>query len=128
MLPFALSAPVFPLRALAQLAGRSGLGGTRETLLGVLQAGRIVLGVLGPYPLPEALLRTRAAAARTWLAALAMPAPARQAIGNVFDSSALGNHQLLAEAWNELVQMASPLLDLNSRNELRRISAHFGSA
>lgn len=122
-LPLALSVPVFPMRSLAQCAARAGLGGPRETLLGVIQAARLVDGMAGRHPLPDALRRTRAGAARSWLAALAMPAAARQAIGRTIDASAGDNLAALAEAWDAVVQVAMPLLDLSARNELRRISA-----
>jgi len=121
--PLALSAPGFPLRSIAQLAARASLGGPRETLLGVMQAARLIDGVVGAHPLPDSLRRTRAAAARTWLAAIAMPAAARQAIGRTIDASADNDRVALSEAWTDVVQVATPALDGGSRFELRRISA-----
>jgi len=121
-LPLALSVPVFPMRSLAQCAARAGLGGPRETLLGVIQAARLVDGVAGLHPLPDALRRTRAGAARSWLAALAMPVAARQAIGRTIDASAGDDRAALVDAWDAVVEVATPLLDLSARNELRRIT------
>lgn len=119
--PLALSAPSFPFRALAQLAARAGLGGPRETLLGVLQAARLVDGAAGAHPLPDALRRVRATAARAWLAALAIPGPARQAIGRAIDASAGDDRAALAEAWAAVARVAAPLVDAGARLELRRV-------
>jgi hypothetical protein len=121
-LPLALSAQVFPCRALAQLAARAALGGPRETLLGVIQAVRLVDGAVGTYPLPEPARRARAASARSWLAALAMPATARQPIGRTIDATAGNDLGALAEAWADVVRAVSPACDLASRHELRRVS------
>jgi len=122
VLPLALSVPVFPMRSLAQCAARANLGGPRETLLGVIQAARLVDGVAGPHALPDALRRSRAGAARSWLAALAMPVAARQAIGRTIDASAGDDRAALVDAWDAVVEVATPLLDLSARNELRRIT------
>lgn len=105
------------------LAARANLGGPRETLLGVLQAARLALGAVEPYALPESLRKSRAAAARTWLAALTVPAPARAAISRLIDASAATDRDTLVTAWEGVIQQAAPLLDMSSRTELRRVSA-----
>jgi hypothetical protein len=122
--PFALAAPGFPLRAVAALAARSALGGPREMLLATMQAARMVDGAVGPHPLPEPQRRARANAARSWLAALALPAAPRQTIARVIEAStgASSGREALAEAWEAVAQLVSPGADLATRAELRRVS------
>jgi hypothetical protein len=126
--PFALAAPGFPLRALAALAARSALGGPREVLLAVMQAARMVEGAAGPHPLPEPQRRARATAARSWLAALALPAAPRLTIARAIEASAGTDRQAWAEAWNAVVQLVTPGADLASRSELRRVTIHLTPA
>jgi hypothetical protein len=120
--PFALSAPGFPLRSLAALAARSALGGPREVLLAAMQAARMVEGAVGLHPLPEALRRSRANAARSWLAALALPASSRSTIARAIEASAGAERDVLAQAWEAVVAMVTPGADLPARAELRRVT------
>lgn len=120
--PFALSAAGFPLRSLAALAARSALGGPREVLLAVMQAARMVEGVAGLHPLPESLRRSRANAARSWLAALALPAQSRLTIARAIEASAGGERDALAQAWEAVVALVAPSADLAARAELRRVT------
>ena len=120
--PFALSAAGFPLRSLAALAARSALGGPREVLLAVMQAARMVEGSAGLHPLPESLRRSRANAARSWLAALALPAQQRLTIARAIEASAGGERDALAQAWEAVVALVAPGADLAARAELRRVS------
>ncbi len=121
--PYALATPGFPLRAIAALAARAALGGPREVLLAVMQAARMAEGAAGPHPLPESLRRARANAARSWLAALALPQAPRQAIARVIEASAGSDSDALARAWEAVAQLVvSPGTDLAVRAELRRVS------
>lgn len=120
--PFALAAPGFPLRSLAALAARSALGGPREVLLAVMQAARMVEGAVGLHPLPESLRRSRANAARSWLAALALPAASRTTIARAIEASATAERDGLAQAWESVVALVAPGADLAARAELRRVS------
>jgi hypothetical protein len=126
--PFALSAPGFPLRSLAALASRAALGGPREILLAGMQAARMVEGAAGLHPLPEPLRKARASAARSWLAALALPSASRQAIARAIDASAGDDRVALAEAWEEVVALVTPATDLATRAELRRVSLMLSAA
>jgi hypothetical protein len=110
------------LRSLAALAARSSLGGPREVLLAAMQAARMVEGAAGLHPLPESLRRSRANAARSWLAALALPTPSRATIARVIDASAGAERDVLAQAWEAIVALVSPAADLAARAELRRVS------
>jgi hypothetical protein len=120
--PYALVAPEFRFRALAALAGRAALGGSRELLLATLLGGRLADGVVGPHPLPAAQRRTRAAAARSWLAAVAMTATARNAVGRVIESTATDDRRALGDAWDGLLALVTPYLDVAARSEVRRIA------
>ena len=120
--PFALSATGFPLRSLAALAARSALGGPREVLLAVMQAARMVEGAAGLHPLPESLRRSRANAARSWLAALALPAQSRLTIARAIEASAGAERDVLAQAWETVVALVAPTADLAARAELRRVT------
>jgi hypothetical protein len=120
--PFALAPVGFPLRSVAALAARSALGGPRELLLAVMQAARMVEGAAGSHPLPESLRRSRANAARSWLAALALPATSRLTIARVIDASAGAERDAIAEAWEAVVALVGPGADLAVRAELRRVS------
>ena len=120
--PFALSTVGFPLRSVAALAARSALGGPREVLLAVMQAARMVEGAAGLHPLPESLRRSRANAARSWLAALALPASSRLTIARAIEASATAERDAMAQAWEAVVALVSPGADLAVRAELRRVS------
>jgi hypothetical protein len=120
--PFALAAAGFPLRSLAALAARSALGGPREILLAVMQAARMVEGAAGLHPLPESLRRSRANAARSWLAALALPAQQRLTIARAIEASAGAERDALARAWEAVVALVGSGTDLAARAELRRVS------
>lgn len=120
--PYALSAAGFQLRALAALASRAALGGPREVLLAAMQAARMVEGTVGLHPLPESLRRSRANAARSWLAALALPPASRVTIARAIEASAGNERHVLAQAWEGVVALVLPMSDMAARAELRRVS------
>lgn len=82
----------------------------------------MVEGVAGLHPLPESLRRARAHAARTWLAALALPAAPRATIARAIDASAGADRDALSQAWEAVVVLVTPTADLATRAELRRVS------
>jgi hypothetical protein len=120
--PFALAAPGFHLRSLAALAARSALGGPREVLLAAMQAARMVEGAVGAHPLPESLRRSRANAARSWLAALALPNASRLTIARAIEATAGGERDVIAVAWDAVAALVTPGADMAARAELRRVS------
>jgi hypothetical protein len=121
--PYALAAPEFPFRALAALAGRAAIGGARELVLALLLAARLVDGAVGDAPLTTPMRRTRAAAARAWLAALSLPPHARATVARLVDATAGEDREALRDAWDALVALATPSLDVAGRAELRRLTA-----
>jgi len=129
-LPFALEAPVFPLPAVAGLAGRLPLGGGREVALATLLCGRLAHGVMAGTALPPLERAGRASAARSWLASLALPAPLRQAFLRLVEAST-GTPLQAAGALRALTAAVGGTLDTASVQELeqlaRRLASHAGS-
>jgi hypothetical protein len=93
-----------------------------------MQAARMVEGAVGHHPLPDALRKSRANAARSWLAALALPPASRQAIQRAIEASAGDDRVALGQAWEAVVALVTPATDLASRAELRRISNSLSAA
>lgn len=122
--PYGLRAlPPFALPALAALAGRSTLGGARESALACLLAARLALALLPPDPMPEAPRRARAQATLAWLATIALPPATRDAAAAVVEASALEAAVApppLAEALRALA--ALPGLDEAASAELRGLA------
>lgn len=121
--PYALAAPEFRFRALAALAGRAAIGGARELVLAVLLGARLVDGAVGDPPLAAPMRRTRATAARAWLAALALPPTVRSTVARLLEATAGEDRDLLRDAWDAVMALATPSLDVAARAELRRLSA-----
>lgn len=126
--PFALDPVEFRFRALAALTGRSPLGGTRELLMSLLLAARLTDAVSGPHPLPSSVRRARAAAARTWLASLALPASARSLLQRVLDATGADDHGSLATAWEGVLTHVAPSLDPAGKSELQRLASALGAS
>ena len=82
----------------------------------------MVEGAAGLHPLPESLRRSRANAARAWLAALALPATSRLTIARAIEASASAERDTIAQAWEAVVALVGPGADLAARAELRRFS------
>lgn len=125
--PYALASPRFRFRALAALAGRSPLGGEREVALATLLAARLAVGTLPPHPLPHAVRVTRANGARTWLAALALPATVRQPLARLVDATATPEASGLDAALEALIEASLPQLDAPALAELREVARELAS-
>lgn len=119
---FAPVRATFACPALLALAGRSGIGGARETLLGAVMAVRLVSGLRPPFPLDPAVRTARAEAARQWLAALTVTAKARTAFLRAFATSATGDPVSAADAIDAVTEVTAPHLDKASRSELSRLA------
>ena len=121
-LPYALDPLRFPFPALAALAGRLPLGGGREVALAALMMARLATGVLTSESLPLAERTTRAAAARVWLASLALPATSRVPFARCLDAST-GTPQQLAIALRSVIIAVSAHLDNSSTQELEQLAS-----
>lgn len=87
----------------------------------------MVEGTVGLHPLPESLRRSRANAARSWLAALALPPASRVTIARAIEASAGNERDVLAQAWEGVVALITPVSDMAARAELRRVSLMLAS-
>ena len=85
--PYAVEPNAFRFPALAAAAGRAPLGGPRETTLGVYLAVRLADDAAASPALPAALRAQRAAAARAWVASLAITATVRRALIRLLDAT-----------------------------------------
>lgn len=124
--PYGLRAvPAFPLPALAALAGRSSLGGARETVLACLLAARLALALLPPEPLSDASRRARAQGTLEWLAATAVPPAVRDAASAVAEASTRAPDAAppaLAAALRALAPAAAAALDDPAMAELTALA------
>ena len=111
----------FACPALLSAAGRAGMGGARETLMGAVMVVRLASGLRLPFPLEVAVRQSRAEAARAWLVALTVPAKARTAFLRAFATTASGDREAVAEAVEAVTEVTAPHLDRASRSELARL-------
>lgn len=130
VLPYALTPLHFPFPALAALAGRLPLGGGREVALAALQVARMTLDAQGTAdapPLGAAEREVRAAAARVWLASLALPAPVRTAFIRCAEASA-GPPDGVVAPLRALLHAVGAQLDPAAVRELERLVRTPGTA
>jgi hypothetical protein len=119
--PFAVPPIRFPFRALAARAGRASLGGEREVAMAVLMVARLAGDALRPRAAEVKQREERAAAAKAWLASIAVPVRARPALGRALDATA-GDAAAISAALEELAKVAGAWLDDPSVAELRAIT------
>lgn len=120
--PFALATPAFLFPALAQLAGRAPLGGAREVALACFVTARLAAGVLPPRELSAEVRRTRAASARSWLAALSLPAALRVPFARLADASGQDEREPIIAALERVAAGANEHLDAPARAELEALA------
>lgn len=118
-LPYALATTSFPFRHLAALAGRTPIGGAREVALGCFMAARLAAerGPSAPE-LTEEARQARAAAAKSWLGALTLPAAVRTPLTKCIESSARGTVAAVARDVAAMSAACANYLDAGSRAEL----------
>ncbi|HWE43674.1 MAG TPA: hypothetical protein VG432_14305 [Gemmatimonadaceae bacterium] len=121
--PYALAPTTFRFRALAALAGRAPLGGGRETALASYVVARLAAGCLAGSALPLEDRTNRAAAARTWLASLALPVPVRAPLVKVIESTRHDSRPAVAVALVTAADIAASYLDDPAVAELRALAA-----
>jgi hypothetical protein len=125
--PFALSPIAFAFPALAGLAGRLPLGAGREVALAVLTVARLGAVLLPPDSLAGEERHARAAAARVWLASLALPAPLRVPLARAIDASATGPMPM-SGALRAVAAAAGSHLDDGASLELDRLVRRLAAA
>ena len=120
--PYALAPTSFRFPALAALAGRAPLGGQREVVLAAYVVARLAHDTLAERGVSQETRIDRAAHARTWLATLALPAPARAALQRSIEASTAESRRA-AEAMSGVVKAIDAFLDPPSRMELGQLIA-----
>jgi len=125
--PYALTEPVFPLRALAVATSRAPLGGAREALMATLVAARLAAALRAPVALPAPLRAERAGAARHWMGALTLAAPLRAALGQLLDATVRDDAPAVAAALANVTEVTAPHLDRKARSELDRLTRWIGA-
>ena len=119
--PFAPVRATFPCPALLAAAARAPLGGPRESLLGAVQAVRLVMGSRPPFALDAGTRATRAEGARGWLTALTLPARTRTAVLRAFAASSGDDPHIAADALVAVMEVTAPHLDRQARSEFGRV-------
>jgi hypothetical protein len=120
--PFAVLPIRFPFRALAARAGRAPLGGDREVALAVLMVARLASDAVGAHALGASERVERAAAAKSWLASLAVPARVRPALARAIDATGQ-DRDVIAATLADLAKVAAAQgLDEPCLAELRAIT------
>ncbi len=126
-LPYALESLRFPFPALAGLAGRLPLGGGREVALAALTTARLAQGLSTEELLPTAERASRAAAAKVWLASLALPPATRSPFVRCVETTT-GTALQMAGALRSLVAATGNHLDGPSIQELERLARQLAGA
>ena len=120
--PYALDNAAFPFPALAAVAGRAPLGGEREAALACFMLGRMCTSLVPPAAFPAAIRGARAAAVRTWLSSVALPAPLRSACLKLAEATA-ADAASCALALQEVITVTAPTLDRGAHSELVLLAA-----
>jgi len=118
---------VFRFPALAALAGRRPLGGERELALATFICAHLVVGVLPDSAFPADLRLKRAAAARAWLGAIALPATARTPFARLIDTTAHADLAAVRQALRAVLDAIGRSLDAPAKRELEHLGAALGA-
>jgi hypothetical protein len=108
---------------LAALAGRGQIGGDREVALAAFTTARLVNGLLPPHALAAPARASRAAAARQWLSALALPPVLKAPFARLADATASGDLVGVETALRAVIDTAGAALDAASRAELEALAS-----
>lgn len=119
--PYALTSPAFRFRALASLAGRAPLGGSREVALATYFVARLVDDCLPHREMATAARAERSAAARGWLGSVALPTVVRAPLTKLADATA-SDLPDLAAALASAMKAVDGYLDAPARLELDRLA------
>lgn len=119
--PYGLAPTPFRFAALAALAGRAPLGGRREVALATYLAARLADDVRDQNGLSAPIRVERAGSARSWLATVTIPAPIRQPLARLIDSSA-GGAGPAAQAVRAVIAVTADYLDRAARLELDHLA------
>lgn len=121
--PYALAAPAFRFRHLANLAGRAPIGGVREVALACFVAARLAAESAGPAPDDPAGRASRCAGAKAWLATLSLPVAVRAPAVRCAELSVSDAPRVVGVEVAGLALAAATFLDAQSRAELEGLVA-----
>jgi hypothetical protein len=121
-LPYALAAPSFRFRHLANLAGRAPIGGAREVALACFVAARLAHECTRTLDEDHEARAARCAGAKAWLGTLALPTAVRTPVIRCADLSVDGQSAPVAKEVAALALAAASYLDPQSRAELDALS------
>ena len=124
--PYSPAATPFRFRAIALHAGRAPLGGPREATLACYVGARLVSAFLPGVELPAEERGVRAAAARTWLASLALPPSLRSPFARLVESSRGDDPAVARAALVTVADAAASYLDGPALAELRALASQLG--
>ena len=122
-LPYALQAPSFRFRHLANLAGRAPIGGAREVALACFVAARLAHECTHASEEDQEARAARSTAAKAWLGTLALPAAVRTSVTRCAELSVDGQSAAVAKELVALALAAASYLDQQSRAELDALTA-----
>jgi hypothetical protein len=114
--------------ALAALAGRTPLGDGREVVIAAYVAARLTAASLPPLPLAVAVRAQRAAGARAWLAAMAMPAATRAQLARWIDATGHDDLDALGAALRPALDVVARALNPPARRELEALAVQIPEA
>ena len=99
------------------------MGGAREAGLACYVGARLAAGLLPPIELSDEERISRAAAARVWLASLALPAPIRAPLVRLIDATRNAPLLQTGAALVTVADAAASYLDGPALAELRALAA-----
>jgi hypothetical protein len=121
--PYSLEPAAFPLPALAQLAGRAPLGGTREVVLACLLVGRAVVdATAADAPLTKEQVRARAKEITDWLAATSLAGYLRAPLSRLAEATGSEDGRAMSSALDSVIMVTANHLDPAARLELGRLA------
>ena len=89
---------------------------------------RLADGCVAARPVESAARKLRVVGARHWIGSVTLPAPARSAVLQLFDSSGADDRPGVAAAVEKLAAIATALLDAPSRAEIKQLLAALRTA
>lgn len=121
--PYSLEPAAFPLPALAHLAGRAPLGGSREIVLACLMVARAVIDATLPEtPISRDQTRARAKEIGDWLAASPLAGNVKAPLARLAEATGTGDGAAMAAGLESVIMVTANHLDSAARLELGRLA------
>jgi hypothetical protein len=121
--PYSLEPAAFPLPALAHLAGRAPLGGSREIVLACLLVARAVADSSPPAAaISRDQARARAKQIGDWLAASPLAGNIKAPLVRLAEATGAGEGAAMAAGLESVIMVTANHLDSAARLELGRLA------